>query len=185
MSKIGRMPIKIPEGVKIETLENEIKISGSKGEMTLNLPRSLSLKKEPLALQLERKNEDKKTKSLHGLWRVLINNAVLGVDQGWERKLDFKGVGFKAEVAENKLILSVGFSHPVEIVAEEGIAFNVTKNIITVSGIDKQKVGQMAANIRKIRPVEPYKGKGIKYLEEIPRKKLGKAAKAVATSATQ
>jgi len=183
MSRIGNLPIKISDNVKVEITDHNIIISGPKGELEFGLPKKLKIEKADSNLKITRSFEDKKTKSLHGLWRVLINNAVCGVEKGWERKLDFKGVGFRAEVSKNKLILTVGFSHPVEIIAPENINFEVTKNIITVSGIDKQKVGQIAAQIRRIKPVEPYKGKGIKYLEEAPRKKLGKAAKAVTTAA--
>ena len=179
MSKIGRIPIKIPEGFNLQNDGSRLKITGPKGEMEFVLPKNIGFKLESGSALVTREGEDKKTRALHGLWKVLIENAVKGVSVGWERKLDFKGVGFKAEVQGDKLVLTLGFSHPVEVLAPEGMAFNVTKNIISVSGIDKQKVGQIAANIRRIRPVEPYKGKGIKYLEEIPRKKLGKAAKAV------
>ncbi|OGD57357.1 50S ribosomal protein L6 [Candidatus Berkelbacteria bacterium RBG_13_40_8] len=179
MSRIGRRAIKIIPGVKVEKNERAIKVSGPKGDLVLELPRQIKFEEKGDEIVLSRISEDKKVKALHGLWRVLIANAITGVSAGWERKLDFKGVGFRAEVEGNKLILNVGFSHPVEITAPEGVSFEVNKNIITVSGIDKQVVGQVAANIRRVRPVEPYKQKGIKYLEEIPRKKLGKAAKAV------
>lgn len=178
MSRIGRKPVKIPEGVKVEKEDRLLKITGPKGEINLELPREIKFDETNGEIIVTRSSEEKRVKALHGLWRVLIANATTGVSAGWERKLDFKGVGFRAEVQENKLVLNVGYSHPVEIQAPVGISFNVTKNIITVSGIDKQIVGQVAANIRKVRPIEPYKQKGIKYLEEIPRKKLGKAAKA-------
>ncbi len=178
MSRIGRKPVIIPEGVRIEKQDRALKITGPKGEINLELPREIKLQEEGNEIILTRSSDEKRVKALHGLFRVLIYNAITGVSAGWERKLDFKGVGFRVEVQENKLVLNVGYSHPVEIIAPAGISFNVTKNVITVSGIDKQVVGQVAANIRKVRPVEPYKQKGIKYLEEIPRKKLGKAAKA-------
>ena len=181
MSKIGRIPINLPDTVKVEQNGSVLKINGPKGELILTVPPKIIVEIQDNKILVTRKTEDKITKSLHGLWRVLIYNAVTGVSTGWERKLDFKGVGFRAEVQENKLILNVGFSHPVELIAPEGVQIQVTKNIITVSGIDKQKVGQTAANIRRVKPVEPYKGKGIKYIEEVPRKKLGKAAKAAAS----
>ncbi len=177
MSRIGKLPIKLVEGVKVVSNDHHLDITGEKGKLEIDLPRVLEIENTNQELILKRKSEEKHVKSLHGLYRQLIFNCIKGVSVGWERKLDYKGVGYKAEVQENKLVLSLGFSHPVEVVAPEGITFNVTKNVITVSGIDKQKVGQVAANIRKLRPVEPYKGKGIKYIEEIPRKKLGKAAK--------
>lgn len=179
MSRIGRLPIKLIDGVTFSEDHGHINITGPKGEQVLELPRQLKLEKTETQIILSRNSEEKKVKSLHGLYRQLIYNAMEGVNQGWEKKLDYKGVGYKAEVqGENKLVLALGFSHPVEVIAPEGITFSVVKNVITVMGIDKQGVGQVAANIRKLRPVEPYKGKGLKYIDEIPRKKLGKAAKA-------
>lgn len=178
MSKIGRIPIEIKSGVTVTQAENQIKVAGQKGEFEFQLPAKITVKQEENKLLVTRKTEDKPTKALHGLWRVLLENAIIGVSEGWEKKLDFKGVGYRAEVQGDLLVLNLGFSHPVEVKAPEGISFNVTKNVITVAGADKQKVGQIAAEIRKIRPVEPYKGKGIKYIDEIPRRKLGKAAKA-------
>lgn len=178
MSRIGKLPVAIPEGVNVEINVLNLKITGPKGELNLEVSPRLEITKEENAIIVTRKHDDKTSRALHGLWRVLISNAVTGVSQGNEKKLDFKGVGYKAEVQGDKLVMSLGFSHPVEVVAPEGISFNVTKNVITVSGIDKQLVGQIAANIRKIRPVEPYKGKGLKYIDEVVRRKLGKAAKA-------
>ncbi|MDO8686708.1 MAG: 50S ribosomal protein L6 [Candidatus Berkelbacteria bacterium] len=178
MSRIGNRSVIITEGVRLEENGRDIKVSGPKGELNLTLPRVIKIEKTDNEIKVSRINDQKHTKSLHGLYRVLISNAITGVSVGWERKLDFKGVGFRAEVQGDKLVLNVGFSHPVEIQAPSGISLNVTKNIITVSGIDKQIVGQTAANIRRVKPVEPYKLKGIKYIEEVPRKKLGKAAKA-------
>lgn len=182
MSKIGRIPVQVPEGAKFEMNGASIKITGPKGEFNFELPRDIKIEQTENTLLVTRKNDTKENKSLHGLWRVLLFNAFQGVTAGWERKMDFKGVGFKAEVQGDKMILGLGFSHPVEVVAPEGISFNVTKNVITVSGMDKQIVGQVAANIRALKPVEPYKGKGIKYIDEIPRRKLGKQAKAASAS---
>jgi large subunit ribosomal protein L6 len=178
MSKIGRIPIQVPADAKLEIAPGNFKVTGPKGELVLDMPGRIKIEQTENVLEIKRLSEDKQTRALHGLWRVLIDNAIKGVTVGWDKKMDFKGVGFRAEVQGDKLIMNLGFSHPVEVVAPEGIAFNVTKNVITVSGIDKQIVGQVAANIRRIKPVEPYKGKGIKYIDEIPRKKLGKAAKA-------
>lgn len=180
MSKIGRMPIQIPESVKVMLAHREMIVTGPKGELRLTLPHKIKIEINDNIINVSRTGDDKPARALHGLWRVLIANAVKGVSVGWTKQLDFKGVGFRAEVEGPKLVLNVGFSHPVEIMAPEGIEFNVTKNIITVSGIDKQKVGQVAANIRRVKPVEPYKGKGIKYIDEIVRRKLGKQAKAAA-----
>lgn len=178
MSKIGRVPVKINEGVKVDFSGKTLKVSGPKGETELLIPSRIKLEISPEEIVVSRTNDEKISKALHGLWRVLIFNWITGVSTGWDKKLDFKGVGFRAEVQGDTLVLNVGFSHPVNLTAPEGISFNVTKNVITVSGVDKQKVGQVAAEIRRVRPVEPYKGKGIKYLDEIPRRKLGKAAKA-------
>lgn len=178
MSRIGRLPIKIAEGVNFEITGRNIKVTGPKGELALELPREIKIEREESTVFVKRINDEKNSRALHGLWRVLIDNSIVGVSKGWDRKLDFKGVGFRAEVQGKKLILNVGFSHPVEIEAPEGIEITTIKNTITVSGIDKQKVGQVAANIRRVKPVEPYKGKGIKYIDEVPRRKLGKAAKA-------
>ncbi|MBM2820776.1 MAG: ribosomal protein large subunit ribosomal protein [Candidatus Berkelbacteria bacterium] len=178
MSKIGQKIIIIPESVKVEINGNIINVVGPKGEKTLELPSNLKIEKTENIIKVLRKHDDKKSKSLHGLYRKLIDNCIIGLDKGFEKKLDFKGVGFKAEVDVNKLILNVGFSHPVEIIAPETVEFKVEKNVITVSGNDAQVVGQVAANVRQVKPVEPYKGKGIKYIDEIPRRKPGKAAKA-------
>ena len=178
MSRIGKLPIKLAEGVKIEAQGQHIKINGPKGELECELPSRITLEQEEGVIYINRVNNEKISRALHGLWRMLLSNSIVGVSTGWEKKLDFKGVGYRAEVQGNKLILNLGFSHPVEVEAPEGISFQTIKNTITVSGIDKQKVGQVAANIRKIRPVEPYKLKGLKYIDEVPRKKLGKAAKA-------
>jgi len=179
MSKIGNKKIIVPDGIVVEDKDGIITTKGPRGELNLKVLPNIEVIKEGNIIQVTRKRDDKYTKSLHGLMRKLIDNMIIGVSSGFEKKLDFKGVGFKAEVSGNKLVLNVGFSHPVEIIAPAGIEIKVEKNIITVSGIDKQKVGQVAANIRAVKPVEPYKGKGIKYIDEIPRRKPGKAAKAV------
>lgn len=178
MSKIGKKPIVIPPEVNIDLQEDEIKVRGPKGEMFLKLPRSLKISNINNQIIVNRLKNDKFSQSLHGLFRQLISNLIDGVTTGYEKKLEFKGVGFKVEVNGNKILLNIGFSHPVELIAPNGINFKVDKNIIIVSGIDKQKVGQTAADIRALKPVEPYKGKGIKYFGEITRRKAGKAAKA-------
>ncbi len=178
MSKIGIRKINIPEGVNVQIDADLIKVTGPKGELEFQIPRNIVVKITGSEIEVTRLRHGNYTRSLHGLVRALVANMVHGVSEGFEKKLDFKGVGFRAEVNERKLVLHVGFSHPVEIKAPEGIELKVEKNIITVSGIDAQKVGQVAAQIRAVKPVEPYKGKGIKYLDEIPRRKPGKAAKA-------
>ncbi len=178
MSKIGQRKINIPAGVEVVIAEDLVKVTGPKGELSFGIGKNIVVTKEDSALAVTRKKDDKLSKSLHGLTRCLLSNMVTGVSEGFTKKLDYKGVGFRSEVSGNKLTLNVGFSHPVIYTAPEGIELKTEKNVITVSGIDKQKVGQVAAEIRAIKPVEPYKGKGIKYIDEVPRRKAGKAAKA-------
>lgn len=178
MSKIGQREIIIPDNVTIKEEGEQLIAIGPKGELRLVIPKSTVLKRQANNILVLRSGDSKRAKSYHGLYRKLIANMVLGVSEGFVKKLDFKGVGFKAEVQGNKIILNVGFSHPVEYLSKDGVDIKVEKNVITVSGIDRQKVGQVAADIRAIKPVEPYKGKGIKYIDEIPRRKPGKAAKA-------
>jgi len=179
MSKIGIRKINIPEGVTVKIDGSKVKVTGPRGELELEVPKNIVVKIENSQIAVSRLRHGNYTRSLHGLFRALIANMITGVSSGFEKKLDFKGVGFRAEVTEKKLILHLGFSHPIEIIAPEGIDLKVEKNVITVSGIDRQKVGQVAADIRSKKPVEPYKGKGIKYIDEIPRRKPGKAAKAI------
>lgn len=182
MSKIGQRKINIPSGVKVEVSSGIVKVAGPKDEQSLSLPRHIEAQVSENIVSVTRKKDDKQSKSLHGLIRKLIENMTIGVSEGFVKKLDFKGVGFRAETAGDTLTLNVGFSHPVIYKAPVGIEIKVEKNIISVSGTDKQKVGQVAAEIRAIKPVEPYKGKGIKYIDEIVRRKAGKAAKAAVTA---
>ena len=183
MSKVGKKPIKIPEGVKvdIEKKDNfiEVKVEGKKGSLSKKFPSSLEIKKEEdkiIVLPDPKKKVDRLVKSLWGTVRSLINNMVEGVSQGFEKKLQIEGIGYKAKVEKDKLILSLGYSHPVEFDIEEGIEIKVEKNIISVSGVDKEKVGQVASRIRSLRKPEPYKGKGIRYVDEVIRKKTAKKA---------
>lgn len=179
MSRIGKKPIAIPEGVEANIENQIIKVKGPKGELSFRHRSAVSVEKKDSKILVQQKRLDNYGKALSGTTRSIIANMVKGVTEGFEKKLDFFGVGFKAEVQDledrKKLILSVGFSHPVEITAPKRIDFKVEKNVITVLGIDKEKVGEMAAEIRRVRPVEPYKGKGIKYIDEIVRRKVGKA----------
>lgn len=179
MSKFGKRPIVIPEDILLESTSQLIKAKGSLGEDSLEIPKSLHIIKKDDHLFVEVRGNNRKSRELQGLYRKLIINLLEGLARGFEKKLEFKGVGFRAEVHSDKLILNLGFSHPIEISFPQEIQIKVEKNIITVFGKDKQQVGQIAANIRALRPVEPYKGKGIKYLDEIPRRKPGKATKAV------
>jgi len=177
MSKIGNQLIKLPETVNVKVADEEAVVKGDKGEIKISLPRGITVKIKDGELVVERKNDSKKQKALHGTIRALIANAVFGVTEGWEKKLEMVGTGYRAAVDGKGLNLTVGFSHPVEINKQEGITFSVEKAVITVAGIDKESVGQVAAKIRAIRPPEPYKGKGIRYVDEVVRRKPGKAAK--------
>ena len=179
MSRIGRMPIAIPAGVTVEVAENnKVTVKGPKGTLERVLPAEMEIKVEGAEVVVSRPNDLKKMKSLHGLTRTLINNMVVGVTTGYQKKLEVNGVGYKVSKAGKVLNLSLGFSHPVEMVDPEGIESVVEgQNIIIVKGIDKEKVGQYAAEIRDKRRPEPYKGKGIKYADEVIRRKVGKAGK--------
>lgn len=177
MSRIGKKPIEIPENVKIETSNNTVFVEGPKGRLSYKLPEGIFIEIESRRLNVGRKNDSKILKSLHGLARSLIFNMIKGITEGYQKELEIIGVGYKAQVKENSLILNLGFSHPVNFPIPEDIKITTPKPTeIIVSGIDKQRVGQIASDIRKISPPEPYKGKGIRYKGEIVRKKLGKQA---------
>lgn len=179
MSRIGNSPIIIASGVTVEKTGRSVSITGPKGSLKLDIDPVISVEIEGEKVLVKRKNDLKKPKSLHGLTRNLLFNMVIGVTEGWSKNLELVGVGFRAEVLDSKLILNIGFSHPVEIEAPEGITFEVFDNTkIKVSGIDKQLVGQLAANIKKARIPDAYKGKGIRFEGEYIRKKVGKSAKA-------
>jgi len=178
MSRIGKMPIAIPAGVTVDIAENnKVTVKGPKGTLERVLPKEMDIKLEGTEVVVGRPNDLKKMKSLHGLTRTLINNMVIGVSTGYEKKLEVNGVGYKAQKSGKKLTLSLGYSHPVEMEDPEGIETVVEGNIITVKGIDKEKVGQFASEIRDKRRPEPYKGKGIKYSTEVIRRKEGKTGK--------
>ena len=179
MSRIGRMPIAVPAGVTVEIAENNVvTVKGPKGTLTRTLAPEMDIKLEGATVVVTRPNDLKRMKSLHGLTRTLINNMVVGVSTGYEKKLEVNGVGYKAAKAGKKLTLSLGYSHPVEMEDPAGVESVVEgQNIIIVKGIDKEKVGQYAAEIRDKRRPEPYKGKGIKYADEVIRRKVGKTGK--------
>ena len=188
MSRIGKKTIIIPENVEIKIESGQIIVKGSKGELKQSIPSQIKLDLRDISLDTSSQGKElvvspqdksKNTPALWGLFRALIFNMVRGVTEGFEKKLEIEGVGYRASLVGNKLILNVGLSHPVEIEAPAGIEFKVDKNIITVSGLDKQLVGQVAAKIRAQRKPEPYKGKGIRYLGEVIRKKAGKKAVSV------
>ena len=179
MSRIGRMPISIPAGVTVAIAENnKVTVKGPKGTLERVLPSEMTIKEEDGHIVVTRPNDLKKMKSLHGLTRSLINNMIVGVTAGYEKKLEINGVGYRAQKQGKKLVLSLGYSHPVEMEDPEGIESAMEgQNIIFIRGIDKEKVGQYAAEIRDKRRPEPYKGKGIKYADEVIRRKVGKTGK--------
>ncbi len=179
MSRIGRMPIAVPAGVTVDIAENnKVTVKGPKGTLERVLPAEMEIKLEDGQVVVTRPNDLKKMRSLHGLTRTLIANMVTGVTEGYEKVLEVNGVGYRAQKNGKTLVLSLGYSHPVEMVDPEGIESIVEgQNKITVKGIDKEKVGQYAAEIREKRAPEPYKGKGIKYADEVIRRKVGKTGK--------
>ena len=178
MSRIGRMPVAIPAGVTVEIAEgNKVTVKGPKGTLVRELPHEMEIKIEDGHVIVSRPNDLKRMKSLHGLTRTLIHNMTIGVSEGYPKTLEVNGVGYRAAKAGKKLTLNLGYSHPVEMEDPEGIETKVDGNKIVVSGISKEKVGQYAAEIRDKRRPEPYKGKGIKYADEVIRRKVGKTGK--------
>ena len=178
MSRIGKMPIAVPAGVTVDIAENnKVTVKGPKGELSRVLPAERKITQEDGEIKVERPNDEKKNRSLHGLTRTLINNMVVGVTDGYKKTLEVNGVGYRAAKQGKKLVLNLGYSHPVEMEDPEGLETTVEDNKIIVSGIDKEKVGQFAAEIRATRAPEPYKGKGIKYDYEVIRRKVGKTGK--------
>ena len=178
MSRIGRLPVVVPAGVTVEVkVNNYVVVKGSKGTLERNLPVEMDIKVEDGHVVVTRPNDLKKMKALHGLTRTLIHNMVVGVSEGYEKVLEVNGVGYRAQKQGKKLVLSLGYSHPVEMEDPEGLETTVDGNKITVKGISKEKVGQYAAEIREKRRPEPYKGKGIKYADEVIRRKVGKTGK--------
>jgi len=177
MSRIGKQPITIPAGVDVKIDGSKVTVKGPKGELNQDIHRLVKVEKQDNQLLILVKDpEDKKNKSLWGLFRRLIANMVIGVTEGFSRRLEINGVGYKAAVQGKNLVLNLGYSHPIEFAIPQGLEIKTEKNIIIISGSDKQLVGQTAAEIRALRKPEPYKGKGIKYAEEIIRRKTGKAA---------
>ena len=179
MSRIGKKPVVILQGVKVHLAERDIKITGPKGELTATVHPDIAVEVADGQLLIKRHTDEKKHRALHGLWRALVQNMMTGVTTGYTRKLELVGVGYRAEMKGKKLQLLLGFSHPILFAAPEGVTLEVpTQTNITISGIDKMLVGQVAAKIRSFRPPEPYKGKGVKYEGERVRRKAGKAAAA-------
>lgn len=180
MSKIGRQPVQVPEGVTVNIADSLIKVTGPKGELSFNFRPEIKIESDNTIVKISRNNETKFAKSLHGLTRSIIANMVTGVVKGHEKTLELVGVGYRAAKQGENLVLNVGYSHPVIIEKVAGVEFETKENKIIVSGADKAKVGETAAKIRRVRPPEPYKGKGIKYLDEVIKRKPGKALKAAA-----
>jgi len=177
MSRLGKLPIKIPNGIQVSIDKGILTVKGAKGELKQELHPAIvvNINNDEIVVSVK-DTEDKKQRSLWGLFRALINNMVVGLSDGYEKKLEIKGVGYKAAVSGNNLNLSLGFSHPVIFPLPAGISATVENNVISIKGFDKQLVGEISAQIRKFREPEPYKGKGIKYSDEVVRRKAGKAA---------
>ncbi|MBQ9648644.1 MAG: 50S ribosomal protein L6 [Oscillospiraceae bacterium] len=176
MSRIGRMPVAVPAGVEVKIADgNLVTVKGPKGTLTQQLHPAMTLKQEGAEILVTRPNDEKENRALHGLTRALLHNMVVGVTEGYKKELDINGVGYRAAKEGKKLVLTIGYSHPVEVEEIDGITIDVPNpNHLVVSGCDKQKVGQFAAELREKRPPEPYKGKGIKYTDEVIRRKVGK-----------
>lgn len=178
MSRIGKKPIQVPKGVEVKRDGNAVTVKGPKGTLSTQLIAGIDVKLENNVVQFTRRNEEKKTRAFHGLVRALVANNILGVSEGFKRELDIVGVGYRAEVKGKEVVFLLGYSHPVRFAIPQGIEIKVDAKTghITVSGSDRQKVGQTAAEIRSLREPDPYKGKGIKYSDEVIRRKAGKAA---------
>lgn len=178
MSRVGKKVIEIPNDIAVSIDNNTVTVKGPKGELSKTLSERMTYKQEDNALEVIRPTDSQEDRTVHGTTRALINNMVLGVSQGFSKSLELVGVGYRAQMQGENLVLNVGYSHPVEIKAEDGISFSVEKNTnVTVSGISKELVGATASNIRSVRPPEPYKGKGIRYKDEYVRRKEGKTGK--------
>ena len=178
MSRIGNKPITVPEGVEVTIVDNVITVKGPKGTLSKEFHKNMNIKLEDNVITVSRPDDEPANRSLHGLTRTLINNIIIGVKDEFKRELEINGVGYRAQKQGNKLVMNLGYSHPVEMEAPEGITFDVpSANQIIVRGIDKELVGQTAAVVRTKRPPEVYRGKGIKYVEEVIRRKEGKTGK--------
>ena len=180
MSRVGQKPIEIPQGVEVTITGTHVDVKGPKGTLSLDVHPHVSVKREDNTLNVDVKNpEDKQDRALWGLSARLINNLIVGVHEGFQKQVELIGVGYRVQQSGSKLTFVVGYSHPVEFELPKGVEAAIEKNVVTISGIDKQQVGEVAAQIRKIRKPEPYKGTGIRYVGEVVRRKAGKAAKAV------
>jgi large subunit ribosomal protein L6 len=177
MSRVGKRPVAIPDGVTVSVSGDTVSVKGPKGQLSERVPAAIAVAVEGGEVQVTRPDDRKSTRALHGLARALVANMVTGVTSQFSKELEIQGVGYRAEVQGKKLVLSVGYSHSVEMPVPEGIKVSVDRNVVVkIEGSDRQQVGQFAANIRSVRPPEPYKGKGIRYMGEHVRRKVGKAA---------
>ena len=178
MSRIGNKPVVIPAGVTIDLKDNTVTVKGPKGELSYTFNQNITLVQNEGEVVFTRPDDSKENKTIHGTTRAVFNNMVVGVTEGFQRELELIGVGYRAQLQGKKLVLNVGYSHPVEFTPEEGLEIEVPSNTkVIVKGYDKQTVGELAANIRGVRPPEPYKGKGIRYVDEFVRRKEGKTGK--------
>jgi large subunit ribosomal protein L6 len=178
MSRVGRKVLPLPKGVALNVGKSEVSVKGPKGELKREVPAGVTIKINGQEAQVERADDSRENRAKHGMMRAQLANMIKGVSDGWERQLEINGVGYRAEVAGQKLNMALGFSHPVVFDLPKGVAAKVDKNNIILNGIDKELLGATAAKIREIRPPEPYKGKGIKYVEEVIRRKVGKTGAA-------
>ncbi len=178
MSRVGRKIIPVPKGVNVTVGKDQVAVKGPKGELKRGLPGGITVALNGAELAVTRADDSRENRAKHGMVRALLANMVKGVTDGFERKLEINGVGYRADVAGQKLNMALGFSHPVTFELPKGIAAKVDKNVVILSGIDKEMLGETASKIRAIRPPEPYKGKGIKYLEEVIHRKVGKTGAA-------
>jgi large subunit ribosomal protein L6 len=178
MSRVGRKPVALPKGVTVAVKDGAVNVKGPKGELKRSIPLGVSLKTSAAELLFERADDSRENRAKHGMLRALVANMVRGVSEGFERKLEINGVGYRADVAGQKLNMALGFSHPVVFELPKGISAKVDKNLVILSGIDREVLGETASKIRAIRPPEPYKGKGIKYVEETIKRKVGKTGAA-------
>ena len=178
MSRIGNKPVVIPAGVTLDLKDNTVTVKGPKGELSYTFNQNITLVQNEGEVVFTRPDDTKENKTIHGTTRAVFNNMVVGVTEGFQKELELIGVGYRAQLQGKNLVLNVGYSHPVEFTPEEGIEIEVPSNTkVIVKGYDKQKVGELAANIRGVRPPEPYKGKGIRYVDEFVRRKEGKTGK--------
>jgi large subunit ribosomal protein L6 len=178
MSRVGRKAVAVPKGVSVAVKDGAVNVKGPKGELKRAIPLGVSVKTSGQELTFERADNSRENRAKHGMIRALLANMVKGVSEGFERKLEINGVGYRADVAGQKLNMALGFSHPVVFELPKGISAKIDKNLVILSGIDREVLGETASKIRAIRPPEPYKGKGIKYLEEVIKRKVGKTGAA-------